>query len=262
MNKMYWILSFSILATATRALAVDPTEIMKKTEEVGRVNSLSSQVQLQTGTKNGETKTKVFESLRKLKGDGIHYDTVTRFTSPQDIRGQAVLFQEFKDNQNNVFLYLPRFKKLRRVEGYDQGKSFMGTVFSYSDITTFHYSNYKYKYLKQEPCGVEPGACHVIESIPATEEIKNRTQYSKSVLWVRAENTVVVRSDAYDLKGKLSKRLVMSQYKKLPSGKWVPLKIRADSLESKKFSVLEYSQVKADVAIPNSTFTEEGVSQE
>ena len=73
----------------------------------------------------------------------------------------------------------------------------MGTVFNYSDIEQHHAADYRQSLQKTEACPADPQVqCYVIESTPASDTVKERTGYSKSVQWIRADNYMVVRGEA------------------------------------------------------------------
>lgn len=260
MNSRHQIYAVLILFFSTAASAQNATEIMKRNEELMRVGSVTAKVTLTVGTGKKAEKVKIFDSWRKLRDDKVHYNTLTRFSHPPEIKDEAVMMQEFPDNQNNVFIYLPKFRKTRRVEGYDQGKSFMGTVFSYSDVATFHYTNYTYKLLKNEPCPASRDSCYVIEAKPRNDEVRKRTRYSKVMNWVSTKTGLIAKSECYDLDGKKEKAITASKYQETDSGKFVALFVKAERFEDGKFSTLAYKNPKFDIEIDDSLFSEERLS--
>jgi hypothetical protein len=59
-----------------------------------------------------------------------------QFISPADISGSNILIHEHRKGNDDIWIYLPSVKKVRRLLANSKKESFMGTDFSYTDITT------------------------------------------------------------------------------------------------------------------------------
>lgn len=240
-------------------------EIMQKNAEAGSFTQLLSSSTLTIGAAGGEARSKSFTLWRKLATDGVHHRTLTRFNAPAEIKGEGVLLDERTNGQNEVLLYLPRFKKVRRVEAQAQRSSFMGSSFSYTDMTTQAVDDYKHELTKSEPCpGEGKSNCFVVTSLPANDTVKANHGYSKKTTWVRASDHQTIQSELYDVDGALWKRVVFSDIKEVDAAKHkaLPHAIRVDDLKTKRFSTIHVS--KADIASPISDgmFNEQGLSRE
>ncbi|MBS2011815.1 MAG: outer membrane lipoprotein-sorting protein [Deltaproteobacteria bacterium] len=252
-------------ARADAAKGPSGREIMQRNAEAGTFTQLLSSSTLTIGGPGGDARAKSFTLWRKVAADGVHHRTLTRFNAPAEIKGEGVLFDERTNGQNEVLLYLPRFKKVRRVEAQAQRSSFMGSSFSYTDMTTQAVDDYKHDLTKSEPCpGDAKSSCFVVTSLPANETVKNNHGYARKVTWVRASDYQTIQSELFDVDGALWKRVVFSDIKEVDSAKKkaLPHAIRVDDLKTKRFSTIHVS--KADVASPISDgmFNEQGLSRE
>jgi outer membrane lipoprotein-sorting protein len=256
--------AFLELGAATAEAAPSAADIMAKNENARRVRSMEAEAELIT--KNGsEEKKKNFAWWRELTGDTIHYNTLTRFASPAEVRGEGILFREKAGGDTDVQMYLPAFKKIRRVESQQQSGSFMGSEFSYSDIATPKTADYKYKLLRTEPCPNAPGTqCYVIESTPANETVKDSTGTSRSVKWVRADNFMDTKGEYYDEGGALWKKMEATNIKQVDpkEHKWLAYDIRMDNVKNGRSTTLEFRDVKVNKDIKDSTFSEQNLSRE
>lgn len=258
-----------VLALSSASAAPGGKEIMTKNEEARRVQDLASDAVLATGGGGSEEKTKKFTWWRKLQADGTRFNTLTRFHAPAEIRGEGILFLEKQGGENEVLLYLPNFKKIRRVESQAQSGSFMGSEFSYSDIATPHVDDYGYKVLKEEACPAQfdPSLakvrCHVVESKPANEAVKDRAGYARSVTWVRQDNWMGARAEYFDSDDKLWKTLQAADTKLIDpaKGKWLAHRVRMESARTGKYTVLQFSGVKANQGVEDSVFTQQNLSR-
>lgn len=240
-------------------------DLMLQNEERRRLDDIYSHATLKTGGKGVQERIKDFTWWKKLSSDKVHYYTLTRFHVPAEIRNEGILFLERDGDQNEVLMYLPNFKKIRRIENQQQSQSFMGSEFSYSDIATVHVDDYKHKYIKLEKCPSSEAStlqCHVIESIPSSDAVKERTGYTKSVTWLREDNQMGVKAEYYNLEGELFKRLEATQIKLVDpkNNKWMSQKIYIENLKNGHTTSLEFKQIKVNQGIPDAIFTQRNLS--
>jgi hypothetical protein len=58
------------------------------------------------------------------------------FLEPKDDKGVAFLKIEHDDKDDEMRMWLPAFKKVRRISAKKKGDSFMGSDLSYEDMST------------------------------------------------------------------------------------------------------------------------------
>ena len=75
------------------------------------------------------------------------------FDQPRDVRGTALLTHAHINAQDDQWLYLPALKRVKRINAAKRSGSFMGSEFSYEDMSSLEVEEYIYKYLRDEPCG-------------------------------------------------------------------------------------------------------------
>jgi len=252
---------------ASDAAAAEPTgrDVFVRQEAARNIRELTASASITTGAPGGAPKVKTFTWWRKLSADNVHFRTLTRFHQPAEIRNEGILISERNQNDNDIQLYLPAYKKVRRVEGQSQSSSFMGSVFSYSDIASPHVDDYKHTLLRSEPCpGDAKVSCYVLMLVPAGDVVRERTGYSKTIEWVRSDNYVGIAAEFYDVSGALWKRLQASDVREVdPVGhKWLAHETRIEDMKTKRFSVLRFTKVVVNGDIPDSTFTVQNLSLE
>jgi uncharacterized protein len=264
------IVTLLLFASTSAFAALSPREIMVKNEEARKIPDSIAKASL--ATKSGDKeRVKEFTWWRKLLDDGVHFNTLTRFHAPAEVKGEGILFLEKGADQNEVLMYLPAYKKIRRVESQNQSSSFMGSEFSYADIATPHVDDYSYKMLKDENCPAFEGGqehsgikCHVVESTPVSDAVKERTGYSRLVSWVRSDNFMHVQVEFYDQGGSLVKRMQASEIKEVDPAKkkLMHMRVRMESVAKGKVTVLKFADVKTGQQIPDATFTQASLSKE
>jgi hypothetical protein len=240
-------------------------DVMAKAEAARRVRELTASATLTTTGGSGEQRVKSFQLWTKLADDGIRYRTLVRFQAPAEIRNEAILIRERTSGDNEVLVYLPRYKKTRRVEGQSQSSSFVGSVFSYSDIAAQHAADFQHNLLRSEPCPAGAGgSCDVVESVPRTEEIRWRTGYARAVQWVRSDNGVILRGEYFDAQNTLWKTSSASDVRLVEPAqqRWLAHTVRMEDHKSGKQTVLRLEQVQVNSSIPESTFTPQALARE
>ncbi len=259
-------LSFVLIFISSFAFAITPKEIMKKNEDARQLIDIEAKAKLVTSTASGD-KSKEFTWWRRLKADKIHYDTFTRFHAPAEIKNEAFLFQENEGDKTDIQMYLPAYKKIRRVEPAQQSSSFMGSEFSFSDIASPHVDDYEYLSQVEETCPTkefEKEKCYKVEMKPATEAVKERTGVGRTVAWVLKSNFMVSKSENYDLDGKLWKKLETSDIRQVDTvqKKWMAFKLRMENVIKNKQTLLEFADTKVNKGIAESIFTLQNLQKE
>ena len=271
MNKTLVLFFTSTLMVSNFAFSeISAKEIMTKNEEARKVNEFQARSKLTTGTMTATgasasaPKIKDFTLWRKVQTDGTHNSTLTRFQAPAEVRDEGILIIENASGKNDVLLYLPNFKKTRRVESQQQSGSFMGSVFSYSDIATPHVDDYQYKMLGTEKCVSDAKLiCYKIECTPSNDEVKDRTGYAKSTLWVRPDNFMLERAEYFQADGKLWKLLKASEIKMVDTKnhKWLAHNLSITNQASKEYTILQFSDVQVDSGISDAIFTQQNLQK-
>lgn len=260
------IVVFPFLSVA----AAEPSakEIMTKNDAAARHTDVKATAKLKTSGGTRKPSEKSFTWWRRLKDDGVRFETLTKFHAPAEVRDEAILLLE-DEEENEVLIYLPSFKKVRRVESQQQSGSFMASDFSYADITAAHVTDFNHKTEKTENCpNTKTVKCWVIESIPARDSVRERMQYSKTKNWVRQDNYMVEKGEFYDLDGKIVKKLNVWDIKKMAGSKGDDryfahhLKMeRVAGSGAGQSTQIDFSQVKVNQGVDRSLFAKQNLGK-
>jgi len=164
-----------------------------------------------------------------------------RFLSPADQKGISVLSLP----NNIIYLYLPAFKRVKRIASHVKNNRFAGTDFSYGDLEAKEYSrSYTPKLLREE------SETFVLELIPKDDD----SEYSKQIMWVRKDNYVVTRGELYNRKGKLYKELTQQNIENI-NGYWISRKTQMKDLMKNHSTTMILEEVTFDSGLADSIFT-------
>jgi outer membrane lipoprotein-sorting protein len=144
-----------------------------------------------------------------FKRSGDEESTLQKFLAPPVIAGTGILIVDRGVAANDIWLYLPATRRLRRISGAEKGNWYMGTELTYEDFEDFQIPNYRFSSLGERPCG-DRRQCSVVEAVPATPVEQGASGYSKKVYWLDGESLYPVKVDYYAKNGKLAKQLTVS----------------------------------------------------
>lgn len=129
------VISVLLIGSSIAHAEETAAEIAKKSRERGALNlvGLTAEMKLISTSADGKTKEQVLTSSSRTIGGKSH--ALARFSAPAGVAGVAVLtIAGAQGEGDDVSLYLPKLKRVRKVAKSDRGKSFMDTDFSYADI--------------------------------------------------------------------------------------------------------------------------------
>jgi hypothetical protein len=237
MTKLvYTYLVFTVLIWSLAPLegfADDPEarRIMQAVEDRDDGDNGSQDMEMILIDKNGNQRIREIRAFGKDRGEDSHQ--LMFFLSPADVKDTGFLTYDYDDadRDDDQWLYLPALRKTKRIASSDKSGSFMGSDFNYSDMTDRELERYDYTRMQEtEVNGVKVWQ---IESIPRSEEEIEESGYKKSVLFVRQDNYVVIRSLSWLEKGG---KLRYFDVKKLEliDGIWVATEMHMTTKKSKK----------------------------
>jgi hypothetical protein len=200
-----------ILAFANPARA-EPTaeQIAERSAQVDRVPAWSGKVTV-VDSQDGEARRQRTGELRNLLGDnGRDFMRHYMFTGPQDIRGTVLLIHEHTGGADDLWLYLPALGRSRRIAGSGRKNSFVGTQYSFFDLTAFDPGRYRHSLAGEAQVDGKP--CWVLESVPRDERFAEDIGRSKLRSWVVKDSHLTVRVDHHDTGGNVFKRHTLGQF--------------------------------------------------
>lgn len=195
-----------------------PDELMRRSEKAHTVAYEHTKSKMVLQEKDGAPRERAVESWTADLPAGAKMRV--RFTAPADVAGTGTLSLENPGGTDEQWLYLPAFKKTRRLGTAELGDRFVGTDFFYEDMKSRSVDDYAYTMLPAEK--VDGQDCYVIESKPKAEKVVKESPYGKTILWMRKDNLAVVRMRFFDRKLEPLKQMDMQKLKAVSKTAWRP----------------------------------------
>lgn len=142
------------------------------------------------------------------------------FQTPKAIRGTALLSHGQITREDDQWLYLPALKRVKKIASRNRSGPFLGSEFSYEDLTSQEVSKYRYEFLREEACGEL--RCYVVER-RAGEGI--HSGYLRQVFWIDSTDLRTWKVEYYNRGDRLLKTLTAADFRQHDGRFW-----RADKL--------------------------------
>jgi uncharacterized protein len=197
----------------THAAELSGRDIMEKNFYAGKVPHLLNESTMTLTNEKGQQRVRKMRSASMLQANGIDTKLLIRFLFPGDVQGTGYLQVQHYEGDDDMWIYLPALKKVRRLVANNKKDSFVGSDFSYGDILLPVVDTYRHQFLRSEI--VDGEECYVVESMPASEQIKKDYGYSKWIVWVRKSNFMEKKAEYYDGAGRLLKTQVVPAVKEV-----------------------------------------------
>ncbi|WP_428798346.1 outer membrane lipoprotein-sorting protein [Vibrio kasasachensis] len=155
--------------------------------------------------------------LMRLKNFEMHGDGdkgLTIFDQPRDVKGTAFLNHSHISEADDQWLYLPALKRVKRISSRNKSGPFMGSEFSYEDLSSFELEKYSFSFVKDERLG--DVSTFVLEQIPTDKH----SGYTKQITWLDSEHYRPLKVEFYDRRGAILKTLTFSDYQQYLSKYW------------------------------------------
>ncbi len=144
MKQLLLVLSMVmiLLAPGVASAAPSPLKILQKMErKMNAFKDLTLKWTLRVRHPGKKHSSVRFTVITRPKGQRL-----VRYTYPGDIKGMHVLVQ----SPDEMYIYLPAFRKVRRIAGHIRNQGFQGSGFTYDDMAIAQWAvNYNVRLLKQ-----------------------------------------------------------------------------------------------------------------
>jgi hypothetical protein len=234
---------------AQDASAQSAASIMQAAQDRIKSDTMSSRSRMVITAKNGGTTERVIDQYSKDGANG-YARTVILFQSPATVKGTRFLTMDKASGKSDQWIFLPALGKVRRITSSESGGNFMGTDFSYDDMSAMDrdIGLDTHTILREE--ALDGNACYVIQSVPKDSDF----QYSKTVSWVEKFSYRTYKRELYNKRGAVEKTMEMLGYKDV-QGRDTPTQTKVSTVAAGTSTTIYMDIVKYDDPIPEAVFT-------
>ena len=218
--------------------------------------------------KRGFKRTRTYHRSRIIlnrPADDLDYKDLIVFTHPQNVKGLTVLSWTYRTpgRDQDVWLWLPSLRKIRRMSQNEDDDSFMGTDFTYEEVVSRKWGDETYTLLGEENFPGQESIhnektyykdtpFYVIEARPKRED----WYYSKRKVYLEKSTAFRIYDSYFDQMGRNQKTIFVY---------WEPIEdselemewlLEVADLRSGHNTIINIEEVKFDVGLKEKFFTE------
>jgi|Deesub1362A_J573_1020465.scaffolds.fasta_scaffold00007_305 outer membrane lipoprotein-sorting protein len=225
-------------------LMLTGNEILKKVEDTYNApEDRVSEVKMILVESDGSQKEREMKFWMKGKHKKLFV-----FRAPADVKGVGFLVL----SDNELYLYLPAFKKIRRIASHVKNEPFMGTDFSYNDFAKSEFTkNYNAKILEENENQ------YVLELLPKPESDVN---YSKLIMFVNKKVFLPDSIKFFDKGGNFFKIMRNRKFNQIKSY-WVIGEVEMENVKDKHKTIMQTIKEDVDVGLSDKIFTKRNLKR-
>lgn len=213
-----------------------------------------SEMEMILRTPNGKEYTR-FIKVKSLEVQTDGDKSLMVFEEPKDVEGTAFLSFSHVNEPDDQWIYLPALKRIKRIASKKKSGSFMGSEFSYEDLSSFEIAKYDFKYLRDEE--LDGKKCFVVESYPKDEY----SGYTRLVSWIDQDEYRSYKVEFYDRKQSLLKTMTVQEYLQLDGKFWRPVKSLMENHQTGKSTELRWNNIRLNTGLKDEDFSQNNLKR-
>ena len=250
-SALLLIIGFGV--TNAQVEALNGEEIIKKSRDlIYQVEDQKNTVNLllieRDGSKKKIVATRYWKNYRSEKGIDSKMLLITEF--PPDSRGISFLIWDYskKNKIDDLWLYLPALRMVRRISAQDQNDAFLGSDLTFGDMGQRRLDEDVHAFIKEDAYRGVPA--YIVESAP-----KEPTSiYSKKTSWISKKDWTVLKIDYYDRNKKLLKRQTIDW--QTVGGLFVWEKTNVTNVQNGHRTIFGVEDLEVNIGLKDGDFTE------
>ena len=172
------------------------------------------------------------------------------FHKPADVEGMTFMVYRYSQKDDDRWLYMPALDLVKRIAANDKRSSFVGSDFTYEDVSGRDLSEDDFSIVKEEK--LSNNDCYLLKSVPKNPK---GTEYSYKLSWIDKTTFLPWKEEFYDVRGELYKVFTAEEVRDI-SGFPTITKRKMENVKNKRQTSVVYSQIEYNVGLKDDIFTE------
>ncbi len=249
-NISFALAAFTALIPSVSAQTLSAEEIVKK--ELAAFyyggKDMSARVSMRLINAQGNVRQREMQMLRTNKGDGGDQRYFMLFDAPADVKGMSFLIWKYAKAEGDRWIYFPALKAIKRIAADDKKSSFVGSDFTYEDVSGRPLSDEQHNLLRQDQ--VAGRKVYVVESRPKTS-----TDYSMRTIWIDQERWLPLKEEYFDAQGKPLRSFSADKVEKIGE-QWTVTERSMKNHQTGHKTEVTFKEIKYNVGLGDDVFTE------
>ena len=213
-------------------------------------DDMKAKVHMRLIDKRGKERVRDMTMLRKDLGQDGEQRYFMHFSKPNDVRNMTFMVWKYPGKSDDRWLYVPAIKMVRRIAAKDERSSFVGSDFTYEDISGRDPAVDTHTLLREESFNGRDA--YVIRSIP--QDAKS-TGYAEKVAWVDKVTFLPLKEEYWRKQGELARVFSADEIQEIDGIPTVVARSMSNEKNGHK-TVVVFSGVAYNQGLPDDLFTE------
>ena len=188
--------------------------------------------------------------VKVLEGGADGDKSLISFEFPADIKGTSLLTHPHQSASDEQWLYLPVMSRVKRISSRNKSGAFVGSEFSFEDMTNKDLEDYTYNFLHTEVCPALAVLCDKIARFP----VDKHSGYTKQHVWIEQQDKKIVRIEYFDRKDTLFKVFTAEDFTLYANKYWRPKVVVMENVQTGKKTSLHYQSIKFSTGLVEQDF--------
>jgi len=256
-SRLVAAFSLILLAGALRmpSFAVTPgnaEEIMRRAALVQFYsgNDMKAKVTMRLLSREGGERVRELVMARRNVKAGGDQKYFLFFLGPPDVRYMTFLVWKYPLKDSDRWLYIPAIHLVKRIAADDKRSSFVGSDFSYEDVSGRAVEEDDHTLLREEK--YEGKDVWVVKSVPKDAR---SVDFGHKISWIDKGSFVLWKEEYYDKRGALFKVFTADEVKAI-QGFPTTVKRTMRNVQTGHWTEAGFSEVKYNLGLSDSVFSE------
>jgi len=250
-----WALALAVLTPAGEAAEPAAGEIVSRSLDAFYYagNDMRARVAMLLVNPQGKKRERELTMLRRNFGPSGDQRYFVFFHAPADVRG--VTFMVWKDptKEDDRWIFIPSVKLVRRIAANDKRSSFVGSDFTYEDVSGRDAGDEAHELLRSGELDGRP--CFVVESRPVAS-----ADYARRVSWIDRERWVPLKEEYFDAREEPVRVFTADEVEEI-GGHWTVTRRTMRNLQTGHYTEVGFEEIAYDVGLDEDLFTERYLRQ-
>lgn len=239
------------------SFAITPEEVMKGSQAAFLYpgKDFKARVVMKLISKSGTERTRELTMLRKNYGEqGGDQKYFMYFFQPVDVKDMTLMVYKYPGRDDDRWLFIPALNMVRRIAAQDKRSSFVGSDFTYEDVSGRDIADDTHEITREEKLGSADS--FVVKSTPKAGD----TDYGHKLSWIDKKTFLPLKEEYYDKKGVLYKVFTAEEIKDVQGFPSVT-KRTMKNLQNGHSTETTFTKVVYNMGIEDNLFTERFLKQ-
>jgi hypothetical protein len=211
-------------------------------------NDMHARITMRLINAQGKERKRVMAMLRKNVGTEGEQRYYIYFHGPADVKGTTFMVWKYTQKEDDRWIFIPSIKLVRRIAADDKRSSFIGSDFTYEDVSGRAVDDEVHTLLQEEALDGRP--VYVVESRP-----KAKTDYTRRVSWIDRERWLPLKEEYFDAREEKVRVFTVDNAAQV-DGRWTAMVRTMKNLQTGHRTETSFNAVSYDVGLKQNLFTE------